>query len=70
MNDAKSYIAPFELNKPISSGVIAEVVESNHNDFEKEITFLDKKEYQKSDGQGLTKVDTTNVPQCYLGVLG
>jgi NADPH-dependent curcumin reductase CurA len=32
---------------------------------------LEWKEYQKSDGQGLTKVDTTNIPQsAYLGVLG
>jgi NADPH-dependent curcumin reductase CurA len=30
MNDAKSYIPPFELKRPISSGIIAEVVESDH----------------------------------------
>jgi NADPH-dependent curcumin reductase CurA len=28
MNDAKSYVPPFELNKPITGGVVAEVVES------------------------------------------
>ena len=33
MNDAKSYIAPFELHKPIVSGAIAQVLESNHTGF-------------------------------------
>jgi NADPH-dependent curcumin reductase CurA len=74
MIDAKSYIPPFELNKPISSGVIAEVIESNHEGFTKGdyvSGMLEWKEYQKSDGQGLTKVDTKKVPQsAYLGVLG
>jgi NADPH-dependent curcumin reductase CurA len=74
MNDAKSYIPPFELNKPISSGVVAEVVESSHNGFSKGdcvYGMLEWKEYQKSDGVGLTKVDTTTVPQSvYLGILG
>jgi NADPH-dependent curcumin reductase CurA len=74
MNDAKSYIPPFELKRPISSGIIAEVVESDHASLSKGdyvSGMLEWKEYQKSDGQGLTKVDTTNVPQsAYLGVLG
>lgn len=74
MNDAKSYVPPFELNKPISSGVIAEVVESNNAGFSKGdyvSGMLEWKEYQKSDGVGLTKVDTTKAPpSAYLGVLG
>ena len=74
MNDAKSYVPPFELHKPISSGVIAEVVESKHAGFSKGDNvsgMLEWKEYQKSDGAGLTKVDTTKAPQsAYLGVLG
>lgn len=74
MSDAKSYVPPFELNKPISSGIIAEVVESNNSDFSKGdyvSGLLEWKEFQKSNGTGLTKVDTTKVPQsAYLGVLG
>lgn len=35
MNDAKSYVPPFELNKPIQSGIIAEVIESKHADFKR-----------------------------------
>jgi NADPH-dependent curcumin reductase CurA len=74
MNDTKSYAAPFELHKPIRSGVIAEVVESNHTRF---ITgnyvsgMLEWKEYQKSNGEGLYKVDAGKAPlSAYLGVLG
>ncbi len=74
MNDTKSYIAPFRLNKPISSGIIAEVVDSNHAKFTKGdfVTgFLEWKEFQKSNGKGLMKVDGTKVPlSAYLGVLG
>jgi hypothetical protein len=74
MNDAKSYIAPFELNKPISSGMIAEVTESRHPGFKQGdfVTgMLEWKEFQKSNGQGLTPVDATKAPlSAYLGILG
>lgn len=74
MNNAKSYVPPFELNKPISSGIIAEVVDSKYDGFRKGDYVsgtLEWKEYQKSDGAGLTTVDTTKAPQsAYLGVLG
>jgi len=74
MSDAKSYVAPFELQKPISSGVIAEVVESQHNDFVKGDLvsgLLQWKEYQKSTGAGLVKIDASKAPQsAYLGILG
>ena len=33
MNDVKSYIAPFQLQKPITSAIVAEVIESNHRGF-------------------------------------
>jgi NADPH-dependent curcumin reductase CurA len=74
MNDAKSYIPPFELHKPISSGVIAEVVESDHDGFtdgDKVYGMLEWKEYQASKGKGLHKVDANMAPlSAYLGVLG
>ena len=74
MNDAKSYVAPFELDKPITSGVIAEVVESEHPGFSKGdyvYGMLDWKEYQSSIGVGLHKVDVDRAPlPAYLGVLG
>jgi len=74
MNSAKSYIAPFELQKPISSGVIAEVIESRHKRFQKGdfvSGMLEWKEFQKSSGEGLMKVDACKAPlSAYLGVLG
>jgi len=74
MNDAKSYTPPFELHKPITSGIIAEVVKSKNPAFTKgDIVsgMLDWKEFQKSDGEGLLKVDASKAPlSTYLGVLG
>ena len=74
MNDAKSYTAPFQLNKPISSGIIAEVVESKNENYE-EGNFvsglLQWKELQISDGKNLQKVDSEKAPlSAYLGILG
>ena len=74
MSDAKSYIEPFELNKPISSGLIAEVTASNSPNFavgDFVSGMLEWKEQQVSDGQGLMKVDPSKAPlSAYLGVLG
>ncbi|NRT12778.1 NADP-dependent oxidoreductase [Flavobacterium sp. 14A] len=74
MSDAKSYAEPFELNKPMVSGIIAEVVASN-NDTYKVGQFVSGmlawKEFQKHSGDGLRIVDTSEVGQSvYLGALG
>jgi len=74
MNDSKSYVPPFELNKVIQSGIIAEVVESNHAEFKPGDYLtgnLDWKEYQVSTGKGLRKVEQNEFKlSAYLGVLG
>ncbi len=74
MNEGKSYVAPFELHKPITSGVIALVAESNHPGFSKGeyvMGRLEWKEYQKSAGKGIHKVDAGQAPlSAYLGILG
>ncbi|MFA6582390.1 MAG: NADP-dependent oxidoreductase, partial [Paludibacter sp.] len=74
MIDAKSYAPPFQLQQPISSGMVAEVTESNLEGFNKGdfvSGMLEWKEYQKSDGKGLHKVDPSKAPlSAYLGVLG
>ncbi len=74
MNDSKSYVPPFELNKPIQSGIIAEVTESKHEAFKKGefvLGNLDWKDYQISNGEGLLKVNQTEANLTpYLGVLG
>ena len=74
MNDVKSYIPPFELGKAMSSGVIAEVIASKNEAFDKG-DFLSGiipwKETQVSNGEGLLKVDNTKAPlSAYLGILG
>ncbi|MBJ7882486.1 NADP-dependent oxidoreductase [Gelidibacter salicanalis] len=74
MSDAKSYVPPFELNKPIHSGVIAKVIASKNDQF-KEGDFvsgmLDWKTTQVSNGDGLLKVDKAKAPlSAYLGILG
>ena len=74
MNDVKSYIPPFELHKPISSGIVAEVIDSKNPAFKKGdfVTgLLEWKEFQKSNGEGLIKADASKAPlSAYLGVLG
>ena len=74
MNDTKSYIPPFELHKPITSGIVAEVIDSKNVAFKKGdfvSGMLEWKEFQKSNGEGLLKVDASKAPlSTYLGVLG
>ncbi|MFC5283719.1 NADP-dependent oxidoreductase [Pedobacter alpinus] len=74
MSDAKSYVPPFELHKPISSGMIAEVIASENADFKvgSHVSgLLEWKEFQVSTGKGLNKVDGTKVGlSAYLGILG
>jgi len=74
MSDAKSYVPPFELQKAIDSGAVAEVVASKNDKFDVGDMVsgaLSWKEYQSSTGEGLTKIDASAVPaSAYLGVLG
>ena len=74
MSDAPSYIEPFELNKPIASGMIAEVLESKNSNFSKGdhvSGMLQWKETQAVMADGLIKVDPKKAPlSAYLGILG
>ena len=74
MSDAPSYIEPFQVGKPMASGIIAEVIESKHNDF-KAGDFVSGmmpwKETQVLKTDGLIKVDPDQAPlSAYLGILG
>lgn len=74
MRDVESYIDPFQLNEPMESTIVAEVVESKNSNFEKgDFVFgmLKWKEFQVSSGTGLNKVDPEKAPlSAYLGILG
>ncbi|WP_273566829.1 NADP-dependent oxidoreductase [Maribacter halichondriae] len=74
MNDVKSYIPPFELDKPLVSGTIAEVADSKNENFKKGdfvSGMLAWKEMQISTGEGLMKVDPDKASlSAYLGILG
>lgn len=74
MNDARSYIPPFQLDEPISGGIVAKVLESNSSEL-KEGDFvlgtLPWVERQAAKAGSLTKIDDSVAPLgYYLGILG
>lgn len=74
MMDVESYIEPFELNQPILSGCVAEVLKSkaseiSSGDFVTGV--LEWKEKQVANAENLKKVDPNKAPlSAYLGILG
>lgn len=74
MNDAKSYVPPFEIDKPLMGSVIGKVIESKSEKFKVGEVVLGNLPWQKifiaSENQ-LTKIDTNLAPASYyLGILG
>ncbi|WP_291960819.1 NADP-dependent oxidoreductase [Maribacter sp.] len=74
MSDAKSYVPPFKVGEPISSGIVAEVLESKNGNFQKGdyvSGLLQWKEKQLSTGEGLQKIDKSKAPlSAFLGIVG
>ncbi|MBP1971095.1 NADPH-dependent curcumin reductase CurA [Virgibacillus natechei] len=74
MNDAKSYVAPFELDSVITSGVVGQVVQSKSPKFEKNDVVtgsLGWQEYSVAKESEIRKIDTKLAPaSAYLSVLG
>ncbi|MGB8705524.1 MAG: NADP-dependent oxidoreductase [Gillisia sp.] len=74
MRDEPSYIEPFQLNEPMESAIIAEVIDSKNSNFSKgEFVsgMLKWKEFQTSTGKGLNKVHKDTAPlSAFLGILG
>ena len=74
MNDAESYVPPFELGKPISGGVIAKVVKSNSINFKENDIVTGNLPWQQhciAKETDLIKIDTSIAPASYyLGILG
>ncbi|MEU4800909.1 NADP-dependent oxidoreductase [Actinosynnema sp. NPDC023587] len=74
MNDAKSYVAPFEVGKALEGGAVGEVVVSNAPGFavgDKVLHGLGWREYATVAAEHVVKVDPERAPLgAYLGVLG
>ncbi|MEV7419499.1 NADP-dependent oxidoreductase [Streptomyces sp. NPDC089919] len=74
MNDVKSYIPPFQLDRPMDGGAVGEVVASTAEGFavgDHVLHGLGWREYAEFDAQHATKVDGAIAPlSAYLGVLG
>ncbi|WP_179019639.1 NADP-dependent oxidoreductase [Winogradskyella forsetii] len=74
MSDAKSYVEPFEVGKPIHSLIIAKVIDSKNDNFsvgDHVRGMLDWKTKQVSKGESLNKVDPSKADlSAYLGILG
>jgi NADPH-dependent curcumin reductase CurA len=74
MNDAKSYLPPFEIGRPMDGGAVGEVVESRASDLAVGDTVVHMKgwrEYATGTAGEFRKVDATLAsPSQYLGALG
>jgi len=74
MNDAKSYVPPFEIGKPITGSVVAKVLKSNSANFKENDIVTGNLPWQQhciAAENGLIKVDTSIAPASYyLGILG
>jgi NADPH-dependent curcumin reductase CurA len=74
MGERETYIAPYELGKPLDGGCVGHVIESQSEKFQMGDFVLGNKgwrEYFVSDGQGLVLIDPAVAPiQNHLGVLG
>ncbi|WP_319782880.1 NADP-dependent oxidoreductase [Oceanisphaera sp. IT1-181] len=74
MSDAKSYADPVAIGEPMVGGTVSRVHESLHPDFKVGdwvLSYSGWQDYALSNGEGLIKLDPTQVPPSYaLGVLG
>lgn len=74
MNDAKSYVPPFQLGEALSGGAVGEVVASNSEKFtpgQHVLHQLGWREYATIDDSNAVAVSEDNAPlSAYLGVLG
>jgi NADPH-dependent curcumin reductase CurA len=74
MGERKTYIAPFELGKPLDGGAVGQVIESRGGKFQEGDHVLSNmgwREFFVTDGSGLVQIDPEIAPeQNYLGLLG
>jgi len=74
MLDARSYVAPYQLDTALDGGAVGRVEESTHPDFsagDLVLSMLGWREGFVSDGKGLSRLDPSiGPPQVFLGTLG
>lgn len=74
MSELRSYVPPFEIDKPLTGGAVGEVVESRNPRYAKGdlvMGLLNWATYTVHDGKGLRSIDPKMAPlQAHLGVLG
>lgn len=74
MTELRSYTPPFELDKPLTAGSVAEIVESRNPRFatgDVVAGMLDWATHTVHDGRGLRKIDRGAAPlSAHLGILG
>lgn len=74
MSELRSYVPPFEIDKPLTGGSVGEVVESKNPRYARGDTvmgLLNWASHTIHDGKGLRKIDPAAAPlQANLGVLG
>ncbi|MDU9418154.1 NADP-dependent oxidoreductase [Staphylococcus lloydii] len=74
MNDSESYVAPFELDKPIVSHIVARVIESKDNNIVEDDIVVGRLPWRKKmtvNSAEVTKVTNHDIPiYLYLSVLG
>ncbi|MBP2258601.1 NADP-dependent oxidoreductase [Virgibacillus alimentarius] len=74
MSDGPSYVEPFQVGEPLTGGVVAQVIKSNHDHFKKGDIVrgnLPFQEYQVTNTTQISKVETGGLsPRTALSVLG
>ncbi|MCO8123150.1 NADP-dependent oxidoreductase [Stieleria sp. TO1_6] len=74
MKEGDSYVQAFQLGQPLDGGCVGKVIESRSDKFSVDDFVLGNqgwREYWKSSGEGVTKLDPDLAPiQSYLGALG
>ncbi|UNO42235.1 NADP-dependent oxidoreductase [Streptomyces sp. MST-110588] len=74
MNDVKSYVPPFELDRPMEGGAVGEVLASRAPEIsvgDHVLHGLGWREYAVLDAKRAAKIDTSRAPaSAYLGALG
>jgi NADPH-dependent curcumin reductase CurA len=74
MNDTRSYVEAFQVNKPINGSIVAKVIESKSNKFQKGDVVagtLPWSVFSVQNAENLRKVDVAKIPPYYyLGILG